>query len=817
MPKPPLPGRLPPAADILRLGLLSAALFFHGLPANAEETAAKPFHIPAQKLIPALSAFAEQSGVQLLYSSKMAENLRAAPLDGNFSVEEGLRRLLTGTGIGFRFVDSGVVTLEKRSVPADPASPSSGAATLAAVTVKGATEYDSTDPYNPDYSLPNASTATKTDTPIMETPISIQVVPKAVMHDQQAVQLGDAIKNVSGVFQGFSFGGFSETFFIRGFDARNTNYIDGFRWPVSRIPLANAERIEVVKGAAANLYGRIEPGGMINVVTKRPQATPYYSLEQRFGSYDLFQTQADATGAINDDESLMYRINFEYLDKNSFRDFAFTDRKFVAPSLTWKISDRTQLDLDFIYSNEKSLEDHGVVASTVTRRPNNIPISRFLGEPLIDRGNNELYNTALTLNHEFSDNWKINARFNHRQRNAVDLQHAAPAFLNPDPVELNRVLCCGFTDEGILSGTVNVSGKFSTGDIKHNVLVGWDYWGSNSNNEGWFLGPAVFGGPVNPINIFNPQYGQSGVKLAATSKNSFIDSKTNWNGVYFQDQITLFDKLHILGGGRYDWANTGNGFSSISLADASSNFSDIENQKFSPRVGVLYQPWEWLSFYGNFVESLGAANTGIGVNGTSLTPETAEQFEAGFKTEFFDKRLISSVSYYHLTKQNISVPIAGTQFSQAIGKARSQGIEIDISGQITNSLKLIASYAYTDAVILKGENTGNRLWNVPRNAGSFWANYDLQEHGIRGLSVGAGVFFQDQREGDSANSFELPGYGRLDAMAKYQLPIAKANTTLQFNVENLLDHQYYVATDNSNTFITPGAPRTFMGSVKVEF
>ncbi|WP_415880471.1 TonB-dependent siderophore receptor [Methylomonas sp. TEB] len=772
------------------------------------------FDIPAQSLNQALLMFGRQSQQQLMYGTDIADHLRSRALQGDYTADEAIRIILGDAPLQAVTTGEGAITLQPRAAELHN---NLGPQTMPAVQVVGKAVYDATDPYNPDYRLPNASTATKTDTPIMETPISIQVIPKAVIHDQQAVQLGDAVKNVSGVFQGFSFGGFSETFFIRGFDARNTNYIDGLRWPVSRIPLANAERIEVVKGAAANLYGRIEPGGMINVVTKRPQATPYYSLEQRFGSYDLFQTLADATGSINGDGSLMYRINFEYLDKNSFRDFAFTDRKFVAPSLTWKISDRTQLDLDFIYSNEKSLEDHGVVASTVTRRPVNIPISRFLGEPSIDRGKNELYSTVVTLNHEFSDNWKINAKFNYRNRSALDIQHAAPGFLNPDPVDLNRVLCCGYDTEDVLGGTVNVSGKFSTGDIEHNVLVGWDYWGSNSNVDGWFLGTATFGGPVNPINIFNPQYGQSGVNLSTQAKNSFIDSKNHWNGVYFQDQITLFEKLHILGGGRYDWANAGSGFSSVSRTDASSSFSDIENQKFSPRVGLLYRPWEWLSVYGNFVESLGAANRGIGINGNSLTPETAEQFEAGFKTEFFDNRLISSVSYFHLTKQNVSVPIAGTQFSETIGEARSQGIEVDVSGQVTNGLKLIASYAYTDAVILKGENAGNRLWNVPRNAGSFWAKYDLQEHGIRGLSVGAGVFFQDQREGDSANSFELPGYGRIDAMLKYQLPYTKAKTTLQFNVENLLDHRYYVATDNSNTFITPGAPRTFMGSIKLEF
>ncbi len=267
------------------------------------------------------------------------------------------------------------------------------------------------------------------------------------------------------------------------------------------MPLANAERIEVVKGAAANLYGRIQPGGMINVVTKRPQATPYYALEQRFGSFDLYQTLGDATGAINKDGSLMYRLNFEYLDKNSFRDFAFTDRVFVAPSLTWKVSDRTQLDLDFIYSNENTLEDHGVVASSVTRRPIDIPISRFLGEPNIDKSNTKIYNTAVTLNHSFSDNWKINARFNYLNRSTADNQHAAPGVLNETTGELYRALCCGNASADSYGGTVNVTGKLLTWGIKHDVLAGWDYYGSNTLIDGWFLPPVAFGGVVNPINI----------------------------------------------------------------------------------------------------------------------------------------------------------------------------------------------------------------------------------------------------------------------------------------------------------------------------
>lgn len=806
------PGSQPSRLSQVIQGILLASALTASVVAHGEEsTRRNSYHISGGSLGQALSQFARDAGILFTGESKLTDGKISKGLEGEYTVEEGFRKLLAGSGLTYTITNDNAVAIKIAESGSDAAS------TLPAVTVAGKAVYDSTDPYNPDYNRSNASTATKTDTPIMETPIAVQVVPKAVMHDQQAVQLGDAIKNVSGVFQGFTYGGFSEEFMIRGFNTNYANYLDGLRWPVSRIPLANAERIEVVKGAGANLYGRIEPGGMINVVTKRPQATPYYSLEQRFGSYDLYQTLADATGAINKDGSLMYRLNFEYLDKNSFRDFAFTERKFVAPSLTWKISDRTQLDFDFIYSNEDTLEDHGVVASNVTRRPINIPISRFLGEPSIDKSNTELYSTALTLNHEFSDSWKMNAQFRNITRDVIDLQHAAPGILDIATGELARAFCCGPGTQDVLGATVNVTGKFSTWNVKHSVLAGWDYYEMNSTFDGWFLPPAVFGGPVNPINIYNPQYGQSGVDLARIPKNDFWDQRMSWNGVYFQDQITLFEKFHILGGGRYDWANKGSGSSPTSVADAASNYSDIENQKFSPRVGLVYQPWQWLSLYGNFIESLGASNTGVALGGGNLQPESAEQFEAGFKTEFFDKRLTSNLAFYHLTKQNISVPIAGTRFSQAVGEARSQGIEIDVSGQVTDGLNLIATYAYTDAVILSGNNAGNRLWNVPRNAGSFWAKYDIQKDTLRGLSFGAGVYFQDQREGDNANSFELPGYGRVDALVKYQLPIIRAKTTLQFNVENLLDHQYYAATDNSNTFILPGAPRTFIGSVKVEF
>jgi iron complex outermembrane receptor protein len=208
----------------------------------------------------------------------------------------------------------------------------------------------------------------------------------------------------------------------------------------------------------------------------------------------------------------------------------------------------------------------------------------------------------------------------------------------------------------------------------------------------------------------------------------------------------------------------------------------------------------------------------IALDGSALPPEISEQYEGGFKTEFFDKRLLTNVAFFHITKQNLAVGTGGFVHGKAIGQARSQGIEVDVTGKVTDNLNLIATYAYTDAIAEKGDNAGKRLWNVPRNAGSLWAKYDFLDESFKGLSVGSGVYIQDQKEGDAGNTFELPGYARLDALVKYQLPVNKTKTTLQLNVQNLLDHQYYTSTVGwSNSFVNPGMPRTFMGSIKFEF
>lgn len=763
-------------------------------------------HIPSQPLGPAVDALAKQSGLHLFYAEDIMRGKTTRGLNGKYTPHRAVEKLLAGTGLAYTFTAENAVSIRADEKP--------DGIDLPRVVVSGEAEYDPNDPYSKDYSVPNASTATKTDTPIMETPVSIQVVPRAVMDDQQVIRLEDAAKNVSGVQRDFAFGNAGyEGFTIRGFSTKPNFYRNGIRLITQSSETAHLNQVEVLKGPAAMLFGRVQPGGLVNVVTKRPLDKAYYSLQQQFGSYDFYRTTVDATGPITGDRSLLYRFNLAYLSTNSFRDVVFNDRIFLAPSLTWRLSDATEINLNFEYKDEDYVDDAGIPA--IGKRPAPIPLRRFLGEPQ-EHARAETELVDFNWSHKFNDHWKIqngfvwnNLDYNWREHYSTSLQAD------------NRTLVRSpwFVDSNRESHTVyvNLTGDFETFGVHHDVLLGADYFYAQNDRA-----RGTDGSPSSTIDIFNPVYGQvdfDALKaMRRSAPNFFFTADEEWYGIYFQDQIKLWDdKLHILGGGRYDWAKSATGFSESSFADI--NESKTDDEHFSPRVGLLYQPWSWLSLYGNYTESLGSNNRGRSRTGQAFDPEIATQYEAGVKAEFFDGRLMSSVAYYHLTKENLLTPDpVSPQFSVAVGEARSQGIEVDIKGQVSEAISLIGTYAYTDARITKsnGNDLGNRLLNVPEHSGSFWAKYDFVDTPLQGLSFGAGAYLASQREGDNANSFQLPGYVRIDAMAAYSLNVMGTRMTAQVNVNNLLDKRYF-ASSQSRASILPADPLTVIGSVRLEY
>lgn len=836
-----------PSSELLALPLCVGLLALTLSPASQADSAAvshnQRFNIAPQPLYSALNRLAEQSGVQFVYSADMVKGLDSPGVSGNYSLSAALSKLLAGSGLGYQLGKGNTVTLQKMLIPVAATKPAQPPLATILPTVKvtdSLATNDPNDPYNQDYKIANSMSATKTDTPIMETPVSIQVVPKSVMSDQKTTTIKDALENVSSVRPQSSLG-LSNAFITRGFRNgrvfRNGLVANGLGiGEGAQFDSANLERIEVLKGPAAVLFGRIEPSGLVNLVTKKPRTEPFYSVEQRFGSYDFYRTEWDATDAVNKDKSLSYRFTGAYQNNKSFRDFNFNDRIVVNPSLTWRPSDATEMSLEVDALHEDYQVDRGLFA--IGNRPAPIPVTRSFIDPNDPVDTNSKVNLGFNLSHAFNENWTLRNRFLasfiYDKNTSVKPANGFTVEQFLDPSTGNRTYSRNIfsqtSDNETYSTNLDLAGKFKLGGVSHQTLVGMDYLRAVGNYD-------FYGNYMDPlqgldIDIYNPTYGIDpsyyATALATPSDggtNHYI-FRDNWYGAYFQDHITLWEKVHILGGGRYDWATTGLGIGD-SFNSAEAALPSRQDEGFSPRVGILYQPWQWASLYGNWTTSFGA-NNGVTDSGATINPEIGEQFEAGLKTELFAKRLTTTLAYYHLTKANLMTrdfKSADPFAVAAIGEARSQGIELDMSGQITDEVSVIGNYAFTDARITKDYSglQGNRLNNVPEHSGSLWLKYEIRHYmPLNGLSFGLGVFATGEREGDNDNTFVLPGYARLDAFTSYAYQLGDARLITQFNIRNLLDKTYYESTDPFQNApprvgIYPGAPLTAMGSVRLEF
>lgn len=662
------------------------------------------------------------------------------------------------------------------------------------------------------YKVERTTTATKTDMPIMETPFAIQVVPEQVMKDQQSTRLDQALNNVSGVFANQSFS-LDESFTIRGFETFDY-YREGTRFQAAfsqagRREMANLERIEVLKGPASILYGRIQPGGMINLVTKKPQAESYYSIQQQVGSYDFYRTALDATSKLNESGSLLYRFNMSYENSGSFREFVDNKKLFIAPVVQWKWSDRTQITFDGEYSKGKVRPEYGTVA--IGRRPANLPIERNLGESFSKADYTALLG-GFNWSHEFNSQWKIQHRA-YLQSTTEDDQVVLPLALQADNQTLDRFFA-GFqgNKHKTYTTSLDLTGRFETFGLKHRLLVGGDYY--EFKNTATIVNNFAFPS----INIFNPIH--SGDPTPAN--RVAFDLREKWFGLYLQDQVELPFHLHLLAGLRYDSAE----ITSDNTFGGTRNVASSRQSAVTPRVGLLWQPLKQFALYGNYVEGFGVPNVGsLGVSGVPLRAETSQQWEAGVKTEFMDGRWTATLSYFDLTKQNIATghpnpALAAQGFSVQTGEARNKGVELDVAGEVLPGLDVIATYAYTHSEILQNNDgtVGNRFPNVPKHAGSLWSVYRFQEPRLKGWKVGAGLLARGERQGNQQNDFQMPGYVLVNLMTSYTIHVGPTRLTAQLNVDNLLGQEYFPSSAGfGRGRIDIGTPRFFMGSLKMEF
>lgn len=442
------------------------------------------------------------------------------------------------------------------------------------------------------YVEPNATTATRTDTPLIEIPQSIQVIPEEVLEDQQVIRLNDALRNAPSVVQSNTFGGGREIFAIRGFDG-STVLRDGFRVSESSSGLqetANLEQIEVLRGPASILYGNVEPGGIINLVTKQPLATPFAEVTTQIGSYGFFRPTLDVTGPLDAEGNIRYRLNAAYERADGFRDFETeVDRVFIAPVLAIDLSDRTDLTLDLEYLNDQRPFDRGI--PPLGDEVADVPLDTIIGEP-DDFFRSQVTSVGYRLEHRFSENWRLRNRFRYTDTNFSNFRAELDAGLvNEGTGDIGRFYVFNESDAESYEFQTEVIGEFATGSINHTLLAGVDVFFDDVEtfiqND---LAPTV--------NIFDPEIGvipRPDLPLAFTTS----DTTTNLSqvGLLLQNQVELLPEITLLLGGRVDFftqSSTAEAILIPGLLNTPARDSEQSQTAFTPRVGIVYQPIEEL-------------------------------------------------------------------------------------------------------------------------------------------------------------------------------------------------------------------------------
>jgi iron complex outermembrane recepter protein len=684
----------------------------------------------------------------------------------------------------------------KPSSETPPTQPSADANAPIELTVTG--ESDT-------YSVPDASTATRTDAQLRDIPQSIQVIPRQVIEDRNVVRLSELADNVSGVQPERGYGGLSSLGFrVRGFLTNFETLRNGFPdyGYFSPRDVANIERLEILKGPAAVLYGGSPTqyaggSGVINTTTKKPLAEPYYSASVTYGSYNFLRPTLDISGPLTDDKSVLYRLNVAYESSDSFRDFVEYDSFFISPVVEIKVGDRTKLTFEYEHQKYNFVFDNGFpIEPEVLQLGRN----RFLGEPNFANGEVTFNSLTYKLEHEFNDNWKFRQAFNVLSANLNNARQVSPGSLREDRQTLDRSFYASDEEHENITLQNEISGKFSTGSIRHNVLFGVDL---ARNLFNYIFAPDL----ELSINIFNPQYG--GTPTPVEDGSPFGRKIVSENvGLFAQNLIELTPNFKVLLGGRLD-------FNDYSRQDRVSGdiLNKQSNTRFSPRVGVIYQPSDTTSLYFNWSNGFSPQFQARSRTSEQFEPQTTQQFEIGVKQNFLDNKLSATLAFFQITKQNVLTPDpVDDLFSIQTGEQRSRGIELDIAGEILPGWKVIANYAYIDGEVTKDNviPVGDRLFGVPEHSAGLWTTYELQGGSLQGLGFGAGLYFVGEQEVDLPNTFKLPSYLRADASIFYR----RHNYRFAVNFKNISNVKYYEVDGYS---IDPTAPFTVLGTVSVEF
>lgn len=645
----------------------------------------------------------------------------------------------------------------------------------------------------------SASAGTKFNADPRDLPVSVQVIPRELIDSQLAFRPSDLIQNVSGVFRGNP--NFGDNFIFRGFASSSEYFRDGYADRRESVrETANIEQLEVLKGPASVLYGRVEPGGTLNYVTKKPLSNSRNSVSVQADEFGLFRYTADLAAA-NTAQTFGVRFNGATEDGENFRDFSFSDRRFGSVSALWRISDATTLSVEAEALDDNRLFDRGII--NIGDRVARVPVSRFTGEATDFRDVTERLG-GYTIEHQLSEVWKLKHAVRYTDQEDRDARtEAVPPFAATGILE--RDFRERAASETQLTAQLELYGTFKILGLWNQLLLGVD----RDRNRNDSIQRQFNDRPEsNNLDIFAPVYGNfvtSGEGRLASNNLTELES----TAYYLQSLVNVLPAVKLLLGVRYD--DTDN----RSLNRNNDRLSKTSPSATSPRFGVVVQPLDGTSLYASYSEAF-TPLTGSDFAGDPFDPILSDQIEVGIKQNLFSGAVLATLAAYRITRENLTTPDPDSSgFSIQTGEVESEGLELDLSGSPLLGLSITASVSYNEARVTEDTRAvlvGRPLQNVPDFGASAWISYEPQQDFLRGYGVGVGARHVTEREAAATESYILPTYTRLDASVWWR----NQHWRVALKADNLADKRYFEsALDTRGAY--PGTPRAFSARVSYDF
>lgn len=684
------------------------------------------------------------------------------------------------------------------------------AQTLPSVTVQGSADQG--------YSPASSSTATKSSAPLRDIPQSVNVVPEQLLRDQGAQSMQDALRNVPGV--AFSSGdGQRDQVVIRGFTAISDQFVDGVRDDALYFrDLSNIERIEVLKGPSAVLYGRGSSGGLINRITKKPQfGASFGETALSLGSHRLRRVEADLNKPLG--ESAALRLNVAREDSGSYRDQQFVDRYSFAPSLALKLGRQTDLLLQYSKARDQRVTDFGIPA--LNGRPVDVPASTYYGSGNARRDDTS---TSLvdaytaTLSHRFNDAFSVR-NITRYSAYELDRYNTLPSGTT-DPVALTvgRTRSFVLRDETGWFNQTDFTYKNTLGGLKQEWLFGVELGQQKRRSE------SVAAGTVDRVSIFNPgRIPVPAIPASAFAADGAIPNHTTQDilGLYVQNQITLSPQWKALAGVRYDE------FKQATTFDRKLGALARTDTSVSPRAGLVWQPSDAEAYYVSYSRSFQPSSEQFALAASNVgnDPEITQNHEIGAKLDFMNGALNVTAALFNLQRTNIKNTDPANPSRQInVGTQRTNGLELTVNGRLPGRWDVSAGYAYLDGKMVASRASVSSLQLpvvsipslgkvpalTPRHSGSVWAMKDLG----KGFSLGGGINYVGERFASLTNLVTLPSYLTADLAGSY----TTGRYELGVNLKNITDKKHIVSAHGSHdNLILPGPPRELQATLRIKF